>query len=533
MTRSKTTNVRSLSTYVGNYSTPSLRMTGFERKRSSESPVKLSRTIENSLDIKDARENLVEQEFYNRLISAHHRVDELLKSRGLNTEDKKPSFENDYSYTPRQDTFNITARSFRKATRNQTNILEKTKNCYADIGLESTRRNLSASLFFPLSTTEEKVNFATCSSTIEVEPDSVSKDELAFLSMNISPVTRVHLSVKSPRPVIDSHISQALKKGTKWLHDCSAAPIRFGVRSDNKAGCSDNKDELIIRKSFFLNRARQLRTVFRQAEVSIQHCSFYKVSKRFENHENCVRLNLRLTERTPLNLNASIVIIAEARPISIREYFVEPSMSTNSTDKFDGSSTRMRSDSTHLNYTVQILKDTQNEKRKIRRLRIPDQFLNITAENSNCPSLIGGFIYDCPVPKKSPNRFKLSISTNQRTSSSSSQQTAEREQKDDAESCETQQRGIELTAEASNLSSQIELKALPKMFISIDKSSHRDHVQEHPVLRKTSQNSRQISKENKIFDIPIRLKKVDHSIIRPRIVFDSHNKWVPSWRKPR
>uniref|UniRef100_A0A1I7WTZ8 INCENP_ARK-bind domain-containing protein n=1 Tax=Heterorhabditis bacteriophora TaxID=37862 RepID=A0A1I7WTZ8_HETBA len=271
-----------------------------------------------SSDAQDFSQN----EYINRLMAAHNRVDELLRSRGLNLDDER-------KYLRAWEEIPIIREEQCRTMRSPSNS--------SDSGLstdnDSDRSNSDADSKLEEQQCDENFHKENCEECV--------KNNEARQSLRILRRFRLNETTKSstPPPVQQRTILSNLKR----------------------------KNSPRIPSS---------------AEISIQHCSFYQVSQnaRASAPDKNVRINLRLTERAPKNCAANIALPSPPRTAYTRLDILIPikinQRRTMSTQIIKPKRVIGKLDRSH---TVEI-SDDPKQLRKVNRLKIPEFFLQTHAE---------------------------------------------------------------------------------------------------------------------------------------------------------
>lgn len=310
-------------------------------------------------DVQDITQN----EYLNRLLAAHNRVDDLLRSRGLSAEDetkylkaweeipiiraeryqrvRTPSNSSDSGLS----TDNDSDRSNSEVTKEEP-VCEKQLlradllvNCSKIIPVfrpfsrssltcpESAWKSSSAS--FSL---ERKPSFMPSTKAFPLElkkkgsADFVCRSP-AYASLSISPALKSKEQSLAAKKVI--HIPRR----TETVQASFRAIQRCAASVEEKSSTYKHSQPFHIQQKLAVEEVKpaaiveQQRTILASlkrkpnpaipstAEISIQHCSFYQVSRRaVEKPEKNVRMNLRLTERAPNKCSTSIALPTTSRP---------------------------------------------------------------------------------------------------------------------------------------------------------------------------------------------------------------------------
>ncbi|CAI5455664.1 unnamed protein product [Caenorhabditis angaria] len=209
----------------------------------------------------------------------------------------------------------------------------------------------------------------------------------------------------------------------KSLPDKSTQPLR--VRASFSAGDNDrfkkpvlpkrrktyDEDVKVQQKNVLASLRRKKQTVIPSAaEISIQHCSFYTLHAKDAFAEKNVRLNLRMTERAPKKCSAIISLPAPPRvayvSLDITAFMMRPPPRRTKTQELP----KPKIGRLNRAFTVELEKE-EKELRKVNRLKIPEYFLQSSAEAmedfKNVKNglkrvpIIGGFLIQ-PKPKVIP-----------------------------------------------------------------------------------------------------------------------------------
>lgn len=377
-------------------------------------------------------QSLSQQDYMNRLLAAHSRVDDLLRSRGLNSDDegkylraweqipiireerfrrlRSPSNSSDSGLSTDNDSDRSNAEpAVVEATVEVTEEFEQYEDdvcCFEVFPLksqitESVAKTLKATSQPTRSVAavfKQPAQVQKCSIVSPVIPSTSNKAHFK----EPKPVAKRVIDTLTPPTTAEAHVSRSLGLMKKT---CQLVCNRvWKDRKIQKAAASFGAPVTSnIEKSFIFRRRRtvdpgveeQKRQVLSSlkrksappipstAEISIQHCSFYQIKQATVAAipEKNVRINLRLTERAPKNCAVTIVL-----PAPPRVAYVRLDVSLDSLPRMRRTmSTQLVAPKKRVvgklerGFTVDI-SEVPREQRKVNRLVIPEYFLQQSAE---------------------------------------------------------------------------------------------------------------------------------------------------------
>ncbi|WKY16021.1 hypothetical protein Q1695_001028 [Nippostrongylus brasiliensis] len=407
-------------------------------------------TRKMSSDVQDITQN----EYLNRLLAAHNRVDDLLRSRGLSAEDESkylraweeipvvrkerfqrvrtPSDSSDSGLSTDNDSDRSNSEAVKKegATCEQQfsrpNVrkaclkvvpspLSKIQSSLTCVAVEAEYRSAAFSLFGKPSS--KKV------SKVMSVPSKTSEHAELKCSSPVSAVRSVTciLKKKAKKEVVSKVLAavQKIEKVAATFAAPNTPPKPESVRQQKKPRSESVKAKRKLENAKTVPIVEQQRTVLARlkpkptapipstAEISIQHCSFYQVSKRaVEAPEKNVRMNLRLTERAPSKCSATIALPTSSRPLFayMNVMMDRPPLKRTSTDV-------PKRPVGKLNRSMTIDSPQEAKQlRKVNRLIIPEYFLQSHCEADESlknardqlkkvePQVIGGFVVEAKKP---------------------------------------------------------------------------------------------------------------------------------------
>ncbi|VDM68025.1 unnamed protein product, partial [Strongylus vulgaris] len=384
-----------------------------------------------------AEEHITQNEYISRLLAAHNRVDELLKSRGLSAEDEskylraweKIPIVRKQGYqrvlTPSNSSDSGLSTDDESEPSSSESISENEVNCKEDF----TRDEMSETCIKIIAVPSELLRSSlTCrGSTLKVVNASfVIGCKPSFRPMSSSRATKLlHFEESDVICIASSYAMQSTSYSLKHKQQSVAVakvmPIRYKgehieasfeetklvkfsdsfvdiKHSDISPEAKRHKDvrqQMKMRSGKPIPVAEQQRTVLSNlicrakpsvpstAEISIQHCSFYQISSNAVESfpEKHVRINLRLTERAPTKCSTVIALPTTTRPL-----FAYLTVSSKKKKTIRRAKTMQNPDAEEpigkLNRSMSIERSKGIKQRKVNRIVIPNSFLHLTSLKS-------------------------------------------------------------------------------------------------------------------------------------------------------
>ncbi|CAJ0605465.1 unnamed protein product [Cylicocyclus nassatus] len=388
-------------------------------------------------------EQITQSEYIARLLAAHNRVDELLKSRGLSAEDESkylrawkripilrkqnrvPTTGNssDSGLSTDDESEPSTSESLKvKDVSYNEDIIKQEVFGECMIVMAIPPSTLRSSLTCRPATTKSadasfsfgrKPSFRPLSRSRTVKIHHIEEKEFVCLSSSYAVQGTTHSLKRRQQSAAVTKVMPCVRKGAPIKAVFKAKSVRFketpvdlelGEPSKLEKVHSEVKSHLktrlvkpapvVVQQKTVLSNlvCRAKSTIPSNAEISIQHCSFYQVAEKAIQAppEKNVRLNLRLTERAPKNCSTVIAL-----PTTTRPQFAHLAISTGrrkvlrrsktveigperATDKLQRSlSAERQVGKLHRSLSPEIAKESKQQ-RKVNRLVIPDSFLHLT-----------------------------------------------------------------------------------------------------------------------------------------------------------
>ncbi|RCN50988.1 hypothetical protein ANCCAN_02775 [Ancylostoma caninum] len=397
----------------------------FRAHERKETPKQVSREIQD----------ITQNEYINRLLAAHNRVDDLLRSRGLSAEDESKylraweeipiireeryrrlrtiSNSSDSGLSTDEDSDRSNSEN---ARQEQTNCEEEFSKqepldvCTAIVAASSS--NLQSSLFCQASNSRsanasfsfgKKPSFRPVSTPIVSNLHGNEFANFACATPAYALQTTCHALKRRHQSCIVRKTITIARKGQNvnasfTVPSSKVLSTSVTKHSGEKKRCRrevSQRQRLPSKRAVTTEEGKPIRIIEQQrtvlaslkrkpnssipatAEISIQHCSFYQVSTRTKESspEKNVRMNLRLTERAP-NKCAAVI----ALPTSPRSQFACLTVTSRKKEVLRRSNTMQSATEQKFvgkldrSVTVEIAKEVKQQ-RKVNRLVIPEFFL--------------------------------------------------------------------------------------------------------------------------------------------------------------
>ncbi|KAK6043933.1 hypothetical protein COOONC_18562 [Cooperia oncophora] len=411
-------------------------------------------------------QDITQNEYLNRLLAAHNRVDDLLRSRGLSAEDESkylraweeiPIIREERRQRVRTvssssdsglSTDNDSDRSNADAVKNEEPTCEQqfsrpeaTHSCSQTLrpcrsSLQSSLccRELSSKPSTARVSFRRKPSSKQSSKALDAGPTHKESFDLkctspACITVSTSRVFKCkeksiaaekifHISTKTEKAQLSTRV-QTISAGPPTVAERQVKNTQKNYKPIQK---EEHKKGANAKPATNVEKQRTVLVSFKRkpsftfpctAEISIQHCSFYQVSQRAsEKPEKNVRMNLRLTERAPSKSSATTTLPTTSRPLFAYLHVAQKQASIPPTKNGQMMKQMRKIGKLDRSMTVEPQMESRQQ-RKVNRLVIPDFFLNSgTTENlkvDNQPKrveaqLADGFADD----SKQPSQLKRS-----------------------------------------------------------------------------------------------------------------------------
>ncbi|PIO69293.1 hypothetical protein TELCIR_08890 [Teladorsagia circumcincta] len=377
-------------------------------------------------------QDITQNEYLSRLLAAHNRVDDLLRSRGLSAEDESkylraweeipiirkeryqrvrtPSNSSDSGLS----TDNDSDRSNSDAAKKEELVCDQHfSRPEASHSCLKTVVSLPSSLHTTLSCRESrpkpsksltaafsfgrKPSFKPISKALPIGPIWNDPVDLICTSPAYVTLSTSHV-LKCKEKSLAATLRIPIKRKVQVSAKFRAVPAKPQPDPQKQKNNTQGKQQLTqtderrkVTEAKPATIVEQQRTVLASlkrkpssaipctAEISIQHCSFYQVSQRaVERPEKNVRMNLRLTERAPNKCSTTIALPTTSRSLFAYLQVPQKPPSMNRTK----SAQVMKQGRTVGKLNRSLTLDTQTEakqQRKVNRLVIPEFFLDAEA----------------------------------------------------------------------------------------------------------------------------------------------------------
>ncbi|KIH69435.1 hypothetical protein ANCDUO_00227 [Ancylostoma duodenale] len=405
----------------------------FRAHERKEAPKQVSREIQD----------ITQNEYINRLLAAHNRVDDLLRSRGLSAEDESKylraweeipiireeryrrlrtiSNSSDSGLSTDEDSDRSNSENTRQEQSNCEEEFSKQEPLdVCTVVVAASPSNLQSSLlcqasnsssanasfsfgrkpsFRPASTSivsrlhgNELASFvcATPAYALQTTSHALKRRQQSCMVRKTIAISRKGQEVKAfftaPSPTV---LSTSVSENSGEKMRCRrAASQRQRLPSKRAVTTEEGKPIHIMEQQRTVLASLKRKpnsSIPATAEISIQHCSFYQVSTRAKESspEKNVRMNLRLTERAP-NKCATVI----ALPTSTRSQFACLTVTPRKKEVLRRSNTMQSATGQKLvgkldrSVTVEVPKEVKQQ-RKVNRLVIPEFFLQSYQETKD------------------------------------------------------------------------------------------------------------------------------------------------------
>ncbi|KAK6766916.1 hypothetical protein RB195_026279 [Necator americanus] len=379
-------------------------------------------------------QDITQNEYISRLLAAHNRVDDLLRSRGLSAEDESkylraweeiPIIREERFHRGRtssdsglstddesernnlenkeeidcnvefckQESFDVCTKVFVSPSPRLQSMLccQAPSSSTSSVSLALSQKQALGEECRPVvvkSNRNEALNYAcarpahsartTSHALTRKQQSNTAKKTMRNTekSEKVNATFDVRKPIQLKRPLTEHKSERATNDGSAGRslrsHHCGSLKHGHKIEEDKPVTIAEQQKTLLCRLK------RKPSSVSSTAEISIQHCSFYQASTRTVESfpERNVRMNLRLTERAPNKCSAAIVLPTCTRPQFVHRSVVFGRKEVVPWSRTVSQDVTARKKVGKLDRSVAVEESKEGKRqRKVNRLIIPKFFL--------------------------------------------------------------------------------------------------------------------------------------------------------------